>query len=155
MFLGEGDLIDLIVLLWSKSNDAVALENLMKLMLEKGAQLPIDYEKPISFALLIQNCPTSVIKMVINTGTKQQIDKNVDEANKILQRMIKESDESVKEIQTRLQKEIKEAQDEGVRYKKLMDDLKTPSTQNTTPKASNGVKEGESPRTRGPQNSPK
>lgn len=165
-FLGEGDLIDLIVLLWGKNNDAAALENLVKLILEKGAQFTIDPENPISLALLVQNCPTSVIKMVINAGTdKQQIDKNMDSAIKILQTMIKESDESVKELQTSIQENIKKAQEDVVRYQKLIDDLKKPSTQNATPKASNSVKEdnpqnkrpvpGRDPHTRGPQNSPK
>jgi cell division protein ZapA (FtsZ GTPase activity inhibitor) len=127
-FLGDADLIEFIVLMWQKNNDAAALENLFRIILDKGVHVAIDPDKPVSFAMVVENCPISVIKMVVNAGTdKQKIEKNMHAAIKIIEDLKKETEELTKVRQAQIQDQIKKDQEDIIRYQKLMDELKKPA----------------------------
>lgn len=106
---GDISLIETLGLFWRTSNDVAALESLFKLMIDSGAYIAIDSEKPGFFMSIAHECPINLIKMAVNAGVdKQQVQKNKEAAVKITKEMIDESDKSIKRMQERIQRHQKE-----------------------------------------------
>jgi hypothetical protein len=112
----DNTLLDLLIQgsFWKKDTDFILLNDALKTMIDNGAQIIIDPEKPYFFGNAISSVPASTIEILIKSGKNQkQIEQNTENALKIVDMFM-----------VRAQKELQDAQKEVDRLNSVIQAIK-------------------------------